>query len=120
MRLAFLCWLLLSFLSPPLASAPSSAYDTFTLWTGGTQLRGANVYQRIVYPGGYDDPLAWGNGPLGPVFGQKDFDALSAAGANLVVLSHPGLFVGHFGELHPCIEACMEDLFDDPVGCLLV
>jgi len=66
--------------------------DKFSLWTNGTQLRGANIYQRIVYPDVYDDPVAWGNGPLGPNFTQDDFDALSAAGANLVVLSHPGLY----------------------------
>ena len=66
--------------------------DKFSLWTNGTQLRGANVYQRIVYPDVYDDPVAWGNGPLGPNFTQEDFDALSAAGANLVILSHPGLY----------------------------
>ncbi len=70
----------------------ASAFDKFSLWSNGTRLRGANIYQRIVYPDGYDDPEAWGYGPLGPVFTQEDFDALSAAGANLAVLSHPGLY----------------------------
>ena len=84
--------------APPRSIANSSdvtvkqKFDKFSLWNNGTRLRGANIYQRIVYPGVYDDPEVWGNGPLGPVFTQNDFDALSSAGANLVVLSHPGLY----------------------------
>lgn len=89
-RLASLCMLMLAARVP--AAAEPAGYDKLALWTGGTQLRGANVYQRIVYPDVYDDPAAWGRGPLGPVFTQNDFDALSAAGANLVVLSHAGLY----------------------------
>ena len=78
-------------LALPAVAAPARC-DKLALWTDGTQLRGANIYQRIVYPEVWDDPEAWGSGPLGPVFTQRDFDALSAAGANLVVLSHPGLY----------------------------
>ncbi len=89
-RLISFCMLLLPPAMPAVA-APVT-YDKLALWTNGTQLRGANIYQRIVYPDGYDDPEAWGSGPLGPVFKLEDFDALSAAGANLVVLSHPGLY----------------------------
>ena len=70
----------------------TAVYDKFVFWTNGTQLRGANIYQRIVYPNEYDDPEAWGNGPLGPAYKQDDFDSLTTAGANLIVLSHPGLF----------------------------
>src|SRR4030042_546897 len=66
--------------------------DNFSLWTNGPQLRGANIYQRLVCPVVFDDPDTWGNGPLGPVYTQEDFDTLSAAGANFIVLSHPGLF----------------------------
>jgi len=88
-RLFSFCMLLLP---PALPAAAPIAYDKLSLWTNGTQLRGADIYQRIVYPDGYDDPDAWGTGPLGPVFTQEDFDALSAAGANFVVLSHPGLY----------------------------
>jgi hypothetical protein len=70
----------------------NDAPDKFSLWTGGTVLRGVNIYQRVVYPDGYDDPEVWGSGPLGPVFTQDDFDALAKAGANFVVLSHAGIF----------------------------
>jgi len=59
------------------------------LWRSGA-LRGANIYQRIIYPDVYDDTSVWGDGPIGPVFTQADFDALSKAGANLVIISHPG------------------------------
>ena len=89
-RLASLCILLLA--PGLLAAAAPAVPDKLSLWTAGTQLRGANVYQRIVYPDVWDDPEAWGSGPLGPVFTQEDFNALSAAGANLVVLSHAGLY----------------------------
>jgi hypothetical protein len=76
---------------PPQTST-ALVYDKFSLWTDGTQLRGANIYQRIVYPDVWDEPEVWGNGPLGTVFTQEDFDTLAAAGANYVVLSHPGLY----------------------------
>ena len=62
----------------------------WALWEGGTQLRGANIYQRRVYP--ELDEGFLGNGAIGPPFTQKDFDALAALGANYVNLSHPGLF----------------------------
>ncbi len=65
--------------------------DKFSLWDNGTQLRGANIYQRKVY-GELDGTDFWGPGPVGPPLKQEDFDKLSHAGANLVVLSHPGLF----------------------------
>jgi aryl-phospho-beta-D-glucosidase BglC (GH1 family) len=75
---------------PQTSTAP--VYDKFSLWTEGTQLRGVNIYQRIVYPDVWDEPEVWGSGPLGPVFTQEDFDTLAAAGANYVVMSHPGLY----------------------------
>ena len=63
----------------------------WALWTGPTQLRGANVYQRRVYPE-LDGPDFMGPGPLGPPYTQQDFDDLAALGANYVNISHPGLF----------------------------
>lgn len=71
-------------------TAAASA-DDWELWTSGTRLRGANVYQRLVYPE-VDGPDFMGSGPLGPPYTQADLDALAAAGANWVQLSHPGLF----------------------------
>ncbi len=65
--------------------------DPYALWTEGTRLRGANVWQRLVYPE-LDGPEYLGPGPLGPPLNQDDFDALAALGANYVNLSHPGLF----------------------------
>jgi hypothetical protein len=65
--------------------------DKWALWTGPTQLRGANVYQRRVYPA-LDGADFFGPGPVGPPYTQADFDALAAMGANYVNISHPGLF----------------------------
>ena len=65
--------------------------DKWALWTGPTQLRGANVYQRRVYLE-LDGPDFFGPGPVGPPYTQADFDALAAMGANYVNISHPGLF----------------------------
>lgn len=64
--------------------------DEFALWQRGAQLRGANIYQRRVDVTNDGDLL--GEGPFGPPFAQSDFDALAAQGANLVVISHSGLF----------------------------
>ena len=61
------------------------------LWQNGTQLRGANIYQRRVYPE-IDGNTFLGNGPVGPPYIQKDFDDLAGLGANYVNISHPGLF----------------------------
>ncbi|MBI5227988.1 cellulase family glycosylhydrolase [Candidatus Micrarchaeota archaeon] len=65
--------------------------DKFSLWTNGTQVRGAHIYQRRVYVE-IDGTEFMGNGPLGPPLTQYDFDDLAKAGANVVVLDHPGIF----------------------------
>jgi len=72
--------------------APShSRLDKWTLWSHGTQLRGANIYQRRVYPE-LDGPTFMGQGPVGPPYTQADFDRLASMGANYVNISGPGLF----------------------------
>ena len=68
-----------------------TATDKWSLWTGGTRLRGANIYQRRVYPE-LDGADYMGPGPLGPPYTQGDFDRMAAMGANYVNISHPGLF----------------------------
>ena len=65
--------------------------DKWSLWTGGTQLRGANIYQRHVLPD-LDGDQFLGSGPFGPPFTQEDFDRLAALGANYVNISGPGLY----------------------------
>jgi hypothetical protein len=67
------------------------ATDKWALWTNGTQLRGANTWQRIVVPE-YDGEAFLGDGHVGPPYTQEDFNRLAALGANYVNLSHPGLF----------------------------
>jgi len=74
---------------PPIQSPASN--DKWSLWTNGTQLRGANTWQRIVVPE-LDGPEFLGDGYIGPPYMQADFDGLAALGANYVNLSTPGLF----------------------------
>ncbi|MCK4433806.1 MAG: cellulase family glycosylhydrolase, partial [Methanomicrobia archaeon] len=63
------------------------------LWNlkSGPHLRGANIYQRRVYPE-LDGPDFMGHNPVGPPYTQEDFSRLAALGANYVNISHPGLF----------------------------
>lgn len=65
--------------------------DKITLWQGETQLRGANIWQRIVVPD-LDGPEFLGSSHVGPPYTQVDFDRLSSLGANYVNISGPGLF----------------------------
>jgi hypothetical protein len=60
------------------------------LWTNGACLRGAGIYQRRVYAE-YDGD-AMGPGPVGPPYAPEDLAALRALGANVVDVSHPGIF----------------------------
>ncbi len=73
------------------ASRAGESVDPWTLWTGPTTLRGANVYQRRVYPE-LDGEEFMGPGPFGPPYVQSDFNALAALGANYVNISCPGIF----------------------------
>jgi len=65
--------------------------DKWSLWTGGTQLRGANIWQHVVVPWVDGDEFL-GDGHVGPPFVQEDLDRLAAMGANYVNISGPGLF----------------------------
>lgn len=75
----------------PVPSDAPAGLDKWSLWANGTQLRGANTWQRIVVPE-LDGEEFLGNGYIGPPYTQADFDKLAALGANYVNLSHPGLF----------------------------
>jgi len=89
--LAF-CLLLPASCALPPSPSPSPPPPTkWSLWTGPTALRGANIYQRRVYPE-LDGPNFMGPGPIGPPYTQEDLDRLAALGANYVNISHPGLF----------------------------
>jgi hypothetical protein len=70
----------------PCAEAATKA----ALWTNGSCLRGANIYQRRVYPEIDGDGL--GPGAVGPPYVGEDFARLAALGANFVDVSHPGVF----------------------------
>ena len=78
----------------PMATPTPTAetvFDRWALWIEGTRLRGANIYQRRVYPE-LDGPDFMGHRPVGPPYTQEGFDRLAALGANYVDISHPGLF----------------------------
>jgi hypothetical protein len=72
-------------------AAAQSDFDKYALWTDGTQLRGANIWQRVVVPYVDGDEFL-GADHVGPPYTQADFDAFAAAGANYVNISGPGLF----------------------------
>lgn len=97
----------------PIALPPSGHQpDRFALWSTGTNLRGANVYQRRVYPA-LDGADFIGPGPIGPPMTQSDFDQLAASGANYVNISHPGLFSENppYG-LDPAVQANLDSLVE--------
>ncbi len=77
--------------SPVDNGGPVLSGDKLELWTNGVHLRGANIVQRRVYPA-FDGVEFLGPGPLGPPFIQQDFDRLAVLGANLVNISHTGIF----------------------------
>jgi len=85
-------------------------YDKWDLWTGGAHLRGANTYQRRVYPA-LDGDTFMGAGLVGPPYTQADLDNLAALGANYVNISHPGLFTEKPPYvLDPAVEANLDSL----------
>ncbi len=61
------------------------------LWVNGPHLRGANIYQRHIYPE-IDGSNFMGPGLFGPPYSQADLNRLADWGANYVNISHPGLF----------------------------
>ncbi|MBN2325690.1 MAG: cellulase family glycosylhydrolase [Candidatus Omnitrophica bacterium] len=65
--------------------------DKWSLWIEGPHLRGANIYQRRVYPN-LDGNVFFGAGPMGPPYKQEDFDKLAEWGANYVNISYSGFY----------------------------
>jgi hypothetical protein len=75
----------------PRTGSSARVPDPFTLFTSDrTRLRGANLYQRRVYP--ELDHTALGSGPVGPDYSDADLRELAELGANYVHLSCPGPF----------------------------
>lgn len=71
------------------ASEAGAPITKFSLWTGGTKLRGANIWITRSY-GGKESSI--GPVKVGPAYTQDDFDRLAALGANYVNISHAGIF----------------------------
>ena len=72
---------------PPEINQRMDLWDVET----GPHLRGAHIHQRRVYPE-LDGPNYMGPGLFGPPYTQEDFNRLADWGANVVNISHPGLF----------------------------
>lgn len=82
----------------------------YELWSNGLNLRGANLYQRRVYPD-VDGDTFIGPGPFGPPQTQDDFNHLAALGANYVNLSVSGVFTETPPyQLDPAALANLDDL----------
>lgn len=62
--------------------------EAFEGWRSG-RWQGVNIYQRRPGPG---DSQEANSHPTLPLYSPDDFESLAEAGANLVVLSHPGVF----------------------------
>ena len=77
--------------SKPQPTEPPKSFDKWSLWSGETQLRGANIYQRQVFPD-LDGTEFIGPGPFGPPYTQEDFNRLAEMGANYVNLSVAGVY----------------------------
>ena len=79
--------------TPTISISPSSTptVTKWSLWTSATVLRGANIYQRRVFPE-LDGTEFYGSGPFGPPYTQDDFNRLASLGANYVNISTAGLF----------------------------
>jgi hypothetical protein len=94
------------------ADVKTASADKWPLWTHGTQLRGANTWQRIVVPE-LDGPEFLGDGYIGPPYTQADFDNLAALGANYVNLSSPGLYTERPPyKLDERVQANLDSLID--------
>ncbi|MBN1679838.1 MAG: CIA30 family protein [Anaerolineae bacterium] len=96
---------------PPVVELPDIGdYDKFALWTGGTQLRGVNTWQRVVVTW-VDGMEFMGDSYIGPPYTQEDFDRLAAMGANYVNISGPGLFTETEPyELDEAVQAYLDSL----------
>ncbi|MFV0260738.1 MAG: glycoside hydrolase family 5 protein [Acidimicrobiales bacterium] len=94
----------------PPSGCPGRA-DAMAGWRDG-HWRGANLFQRRV--GAYDtDPRLIAGGAVVPRYTTVDLEALAATGANMVVLSHPGVYteVPPY-RLDPAVTENLIDLLD--------
>jgi hypothetical protein len=97
---------------PPAPPPSESGIDKWSLWADGTQLRGANIWQRVVVPWVDGDEFL-GDGHVGPPFVQEDLDRLAAMGANYVNISGPGLFTEKPPYvLDEAVQAHLDNLLD--------
>lgn len=90
----------------PSVAVTSRKWD---LWQGGTKLRGANVWQKRIEPALDGDSL--GEGAVGPPYDESALRALASLGANVVNVSHPGVFAEKAPyALDEAVEASLESI----------
>lgn len=95
-----------------LASCADASDRRIDLWdnASGPYLRGACIAQRRVYPE-IDGPEFMGQGAVGTPVTDEALAALSGAGANLLILSHPGIFTPWAPyEPDPLVEDHLNDI----------
>ncbi len=69
---------------------PAQLLTKWDLWSHGTCLRGANIWQKVIDP--TVDGTTLGPGPVGPALEDSDFATLASWGANYVNFSVPGTY----------------------------
>lgn len=97
-----------------LGSASQSRRSKIGLWDNrtGPHLRGAVFPQRRVYPE-IDGDTFLGPGPVGAPITNRSLDELAEAGANLALLSYPGVFTERPPfQPDPAIEDQLSDLIE--------
>ncbi|MBN1565182.1 MAG: cellulase family glycosylhydrolase [Anaerolineae bacterium] len=77
--------------APPVPTFTAATFDKYALWTNGTQLRGINIWQHVIVPD-VDGLQYLGSGHVGPPHTRQDFAQIAELGANLVIISGPGLY----------------------------
>jgi len=91
-------------------TAPTMKNDNWSLWSGGTKLRGANVWQKRIEP--ELDGDGFGTGKIGPPYGDADLKGLAELGANWVNLSFPGVYSERPPyQLEPAVDKELEEWF---------
>ncbi|MHA6289522.1 glycoside hydrolase family 5 protein [Maricaulis sp. CAU 1757] len=96
------------------AGGAQARLSKLDLWDNsrGTQLRGAVISQRRVYRD-IDGPEFLGPGPAGSPVSDQALRLLARSGANLLVLSHPGICrVAAPYQVDAAMEAHLDDLVE--------
>lgn len=99
-------------LADPFCPPASQILTKWDLWSHGTCLRGANIWQKVIDPNTDGDSL--GPGPVGPPLEPQEFVQLASWGANYVNISFPGIYSEEPPYLpNPDVVARLDALIDE-------